>query len=137
MSRPDTVLLDTHALLWWQAESGRLSTAAEAAITEARHVLVSPISCWEVSMLVTKGRVGLDRPVATWVRDLLGEGGPAEAAELTPAVAALAGQLTDLHGDPADRLIYATARGLGVPLVTKDQRLADAAAGDDQVTVIW
>lgn len=98
---------------------------------------MSPISCWEVSTLLTRGRVSLDRPVAAWVRDLLGEGGPAEAAELTPVVAAIAGQLTDLHGDPADRLIYATALDLGVPLITKDQRLADAAAGDDQVTVIW
>ena len=137
MSRRDAVLLDTHVLLWWQAESDRLSRTAAAAISGATNVLVSPISCWEVSMLMAKGRVALDRPVTTWVIDLLGEGGPAEVADLTPTVAAAAGQLSDLQGDPADRLIYATARTLGVPLVTKDQRLTDAAASDEAVAVVW
>lgn len=137
MPKPDAVLLDTHALLWWQADSDRLSTRARAAIDNADAVLVSPITFWEVAMLVAKGRVDLDRPVEAWTADVVARGGPASAAELTPMIAASAGSLTELHGDPADRLIYATAQHDGVPLVTKDSRLTEAAASDGLVTVIW
>ncbi len=136
MPAADAVLLDTHALLWWQAESDRLSRVALAAIRAADRVLVSPITCWEVAMLVGKGRVALDRPVEQWVSDLLA-GSQVGAAELTPAVAVAAGQLDGFHGDPADRLIYATAAIRGVPLVTKDDRLRDFAAGRGDVEIRW
>jgi PIN domain nuclease of toxin-antitoxin system len=131
----DEILLDTHALLWWQAGSDRLSAAANDAIAGADRVLVSPISCWEVAMLVTKGRVALDRAVARWVDDL--GAGTVGFAELTPRVAAAAGSLEDFHGDPADRLIYATAADGRLPLVTKDRRLSDFARTDARVLTIW
>ena len=64
MTTPSTVL-DTHALLWWLAEDGRLSKRARRTIDESPLVGVSAISMWEVAMLVAKRRVELDRPVAT------------------------------------------------------------------------
>jgi PIN domain nuclease of toxin-antitoxin system len=109
---PDTVLLDTHALLWWQAGSGRLSRRALAAIRGAT-CQISPITCWEVATLVTKGRIALDRPVARWVADLVAT--EVEVVDLTPSIAAAAGSLVDFHGDPADRLIYATAAARRIP----------------------
>lgn len=136
MSNPDQVLVDTHALLWWQSGAERLSSVGRRAIESASRVLVSPISCWEVAMLVSKGRVELDRPVATWVNDLLGEQGPARPAALTPSIAVVAGTLEDFHGDPADRLILATARVGSFALVTKDRRLRQAAPSAE-VEVIW
>ena len=136
MPAADAVLLDTHALLWWQAESERLSLGALAAIGAASRVLVSPITCWEVSMLVAKGRVALDRPVAQWVADLLA-GPQVDATGLSPAMAVAAGQLDGFPGDPADRLIYATAATLGVPLVTKDDRLREFAAAQGDVEIVW
>lgn len=131
------VLLDTHALLWWQAGSERLSTGAMAAIGGAEQVLVSPISCWEVAMLVAKGTIGLDRPVSTWVNDLLGESGPAVEAALSPIIAVRAGTIEGFHGDPADRLIYATAVLGPFPLVTKDRRLRQVAEAEGHVPVVW
>ena len=136
----NSVLVDTHALLWWQAESPRLSRRAWAAIEAADQVLVRPIALWEVSMLCTKQRVQLDRPVEAWVNDLLALA--ARPAALSPRIVVLAGSLDDFHGDPADRIIYATAAVEQLTLISKDQRMIDYAAdrdaaGSSAVQVVW
>jgi PIN domain nuclease of toxin-antitoxin system len=131
------VLLDTHVLLWWAAGSGMLSRRATQAIGGAKPILISPVSCWEITTLVRKGRIGLDRDPFTWVRDLFNDE-QVEAASLTPQAAAIAGSFTDdFPGDPADRLIYATAIDLVVPLVTKDRGLRTYAAETRNARVIW
>lgn len=130
-----TVLLDTHALLWWQAGGARLSRTARRAIEGAETVLVSPLTCWEVATLERLGRVVLDRDPALWVHDLYDTDRIGVAA-LSPAAAAWAGALgAAFTGDPIDRLLYATARDLRVPLVSKDARLHAFATGD--VSVVW
>ncbi len=134
--RAAQVLLDTHALLWWQAGSPRLAPSALTALSAAARVLISPISCWEVSMLVTKGRVTLDRPTATWIRDLLAQDRIA-TADLTAQIAVDAAELPDFHGDPADRLLYATARWLRIPLISKDDRLRQYAENRRDCAVHW
>ncbi len=132
-----TVLVDTHALLWWQAGGERLSRAATRAIEQAATVYVSPLSCWEVATLHRLGRIALDREPVTWVQDLLREDRIA-AAPLTPEAASWAGGIGDaLAGDPVDRLLYATAKDLRVPLVSKDERLRDFAGLTGDVSVIW
>jgi PIN domain nuclease of toxin-antitoxin system len=136
MPNVDAVLLDTHALLWWQAGGGRLSPTARRRIERADVAYLSPISCWEIAMLVTSGRVALDRPVGAWVNDLLATS-PVDIADLTPTIAVAAGQLRDFHSDPADRIIYATAAVRQLPLVTKDARFRDLAAAGRDVTVLW
>jgi PIN domain nuclease of toxin-antitoxin system len=132
----DDVLLDTHVLLWWQAGSRRLSQRARLRISTVKNILVSPISCWEVAILVAKDRVRLDRPTAVWVRDLLAQD-RVLAAQLTPAIAVAAAELADFHGDPADRLLYATARSLQAELLSKDRMLREYAARQADVTVVW
>ena len=130
------ILLDTHVLIWWVEGSGRLSASAGKAIAESAPVLVSPISFWELAALVEQGRVEVDRDLARWSRDLLGGGGAA-IAELTPSAAIAAARLPGFHGDPADRLIYATAAELGVALVTKDQHIRHYAEQHHDVQVVW
>lgn len=136
MPNGDPVLLDTHAILWWKAGSDRLSAAAARRIDAASHVLISPISCWEIAMLLRKERIALDRPVQRWISDLLGADG-VEAAELTAAIAVAAGELDDLHGDPADRILVATAATARCPLVTKDRLIHDYARATGGVVVSW
>ncbi|MBW3610402.1 MAG: type II toxin-antitoxin system VapC family toxin [Actinobacteria bacterium] len=131
------ILLDTHALLWWQAGGARLSARAAREIARADAVLVSPVSCWEIATLLRKGRIRLDRGLHGWVRDLL-DGEQVRFAELSPEVGATAGNLEEgFPGDPADRLLWATASDLLVPLVTKDQAIRAFAAQGGDVRVVW
>ena len=132
-----TVLADTHALLWWKGDPARLSRAAHRELERARPVLISPISIWEVSTLLRLGRIALDRDLYAWIRDLIA--GDVALADLSAQAAADAGSwdATAFQGDPADRLIYATARELHVPLVTKDERLHGFAAAQGDVRTVW
>lgn len=138
MSKHDAdrrIVLDTHALLWWHAKSDRLSAKALRAINDASVVIVSPISFWEIAMLVQKGRVALDRPTDIWVSDFQSTD-RIEISQLTPAIAVAAAELRDLHGDPADRILVATANAHSVPLVTKDEKIHDHAKLA-AVTALW
>jgi PIN domain nuclease of toxin-antitoxin system len=131
------VLLDTHVVLWWAAGDRRLTRTATRAIAQADEVLVSPISCWEIATLVRLGRIELDRSPERWIDDLFAET-DVHLAPFTADAAISAGALPDdFPGDPADRMIYATARDLLVPLVTKDRRLAACAHERRDVDVIW
>lgn len=132
------ILLDTHVVLWWQAGGQRLSARATREIARADVLLISPITCWEIATLAAKKRIALDREVHTWVRDLL-SGERVVTAPLTPRAATSAGLLHDsgFHGDPADRLLCATAREQLVPLVTKDERIRGFARETGELRTIW
>lgn len=132
------ILLDTHVLAWWQAGGSRLSTTAVELIAKSDVVLVSPVSCWELAMLHQKGRLALDRDPHGWVRDLFADSS-VRAAQLSPQAAVVAGLLGSrgFHGDPADRMIYATAADHAVPLVSKDARIADFAGRNRGPKVVW
>lgn len=132
------VLLDTHTILWWKAGGQRLSRRAQQELTRSDTLLVSPISCWEITVLVRRGRVELDRDVFAWVRDLLDED-EVELAALGPQAAVRAGAMAGeaLPGDPADRFLYATAWELGVDLITKDRKVRDFAKANGTVRCVW
>jgi len=132
------VLLDTHVLLWWKAGGSKLSRAATRTLAGAERLHVSPIVFWEVATLVVKGRVELDRDVFEWVADVLGDE-RIESAPLSGRAAANAALLgtRGFMGDPADRLIYATAAELVLPLVSKDGRIRSFAERHKDVRVIW
>ena len=129
------ILLDTHAWIWHLSDSSQLSPAARAAIADARRDLavhVSSISVWELFMLTKKGRLQLAiTPEAflhraerlSYVR----------FAAVDNGVARRSVQLPDIHGDPADRLIAATAQQLGCPIVSKDRRFSDYPGAE----IIW
>jgi PIN domain nuclease of toxin-antitoxin system len=125
------LLLDTHCWLWAQLGiPQRLSRSATALIREAESgggLLVSVISIWELAMLEKRGRVALPRNIRSWVEDALSQPG-VSIAPLTPEIAVESVHLPgDLHGDPADRMLIATARVLGATLLTKDHRMIQYA----------
>jgi len=121
------ILLDTHAWVWWVADPSRLPAPARDAIQESLDggapAHVSTISTWEVAMLVARGRLELTTSVDDWVAHA--EAAPEIAfVPVDNRIAIRAVQLEDFaHRDPADRLIVATALGMGATLVTADARL--------------
>ena len=127
----DCVLLDTHTLVWLMQGDERLGLAARAAIARSSAseagVLIAAISVWEIGMLVAKGRLTLNRDVGEWVDSALALAG-LRLAPLEPGIAISATRLpADIHGDPADRLIVATARHHGATVVTDDRLILDYA----------
>jgi len=116
------IVLDTHVWLWWHSVSARLSRRAREAIDRADRIAVSAASCFELAMLAARSKVSLDREVRAWVLQALAhERG--EAVSVTPEIAVRAALLEHGPPDPFDRLVYATAVELDVPLVTKDRAL--------------
>lgn len=137
MPDTDPALVDTHALLWWQADSERLSATARTRIDSAAHLVISAITCWEIAMLAAKGRIALDRPLEIWVNDLLSDPTQIRATPVDPATALTAGQLEHFHGDPADRIIVATAKHAALPVITKDHRIHHYTHHDPTLHTIW
>jgi len=119
------IVLDTHTWLWWLADPGRLSGAARETIGDARAIGISTISIWELATLARRGRIELDRDVGDWVGVALNGDQRVETIAPDPRVALEAALLDDREfpGDPADRLIFATARSRRAALVTRDQQM--------------
>lgn len=126
------LLLDTHIALWLDSGNERLDAsrrAIEAAWQGGGRLFLSAIGVWEIAILVDKGLVELDLPVTGWVDRFLGTPGLV-ALSLDHKAATLAYSLGDLeHRDPADRLLIASAIGLGCALVTHDNRIRRFAKG--------
>ena len=120
------VLLDTHAWVWLLNGDPKLNPKAVKAIERSlseEAVLLSAISPWEVAMLVSKGRLTLDRDVGEWVDIAVSIPG-IRLEPISPEIAVASTRLPgNIHSDPADRLIAATARHLGALLITDDQLL--------------
>jgi PIN domain nuclease of toxin-antitoxin system len=117
------ILLDTHAWIWWATGSPQISSKASKTIRAADSIYVNAISCWEVGMLVAKKRLELDRDVEVWVDQAL-KLPKIQLIPLSPAIAVKSTRLEgEFHGDPADRIIVATAKEYGCPILSKDKRI--------------
>jgi len=119
------IVLDTHIWVWWTHAPERLTRTQRAAIEEnERGVIgVSAISCWEIAKLVQYGRLELPCPVDEWFQQAFDYPG-VDLLPLTPEIAVASTRLpAEFHRDPADQIIVATARTLGCPLVTMDNRI--------------
>ena len=125
-----SVLLDTCAAIWLANADAMAASALEAILAAGSGggVLVSPVSAWEIGMLSRRGGLQfLPNPAAWFARLLAGPG--IRAAPLSPEIAIAASYLPGApHRDPADRLLIATARMLGVPIVTRDTAIIAYAA---------
>jgi PIN domain nuclease of toxin-antitoxin system len=125
------LLLDTCAAIW-VAENAPLADAAIQAIDQANDegspVLVSPISAWELGILVARGRVALPIDVQAWFDQLM-DTPNVELAGLPPAVLIESSFLPGTPPkDPSDRIMIATAREQSLTIVTRDRRILNYAA---------
>ena len=113
-------MLDTHALIWWLADSRRISEAVRHAIFDpSNEKLVSAATAWEIA---TKHRLG-KLPEATAIAlDLAGAiaGQGFEELPITVDDASRAGALPEFHRDPFDRMLIAQALARNIPLVSNE-----------------
>jgi PIN domain nuclease of toxin-antitoxin system len=126
MGEREMIVLDTHVLIWWVDGADKLSRTAASMIRRAQAedgIMISSITAWEIAMLVDRGRLTLTMDVSAWLSTV----SRVRGIKFIPVDNPIAIGAVDLPGefqkDPADRLIVATARRFGVPLVTQDRRI--------------
>jgi len=126
MGSESLILLDTHVLIWLDQDDPVLGLIArqqaDAALKGGR-LAVSAISFWEIAMLVAKQRIVIEVPLPTWRQDLLNLG--LREIPVSGEIGIAAVQLDQLHGDPADRIIVATALLREATLMTADRKLLE------------
>lgn len=117
------ILLDTHVVHWWSAEPKRVGAAARKALEDADELVVAAISWYELAWLARHERITVNVPVRSWLQGLAAQ---LRTIGVTPAIADIVVALpSSFPGDPADRLIYATAIEHGLKLVTKDRAIRE------------
>jgi PIN domain nuclease of toxin-antitoxin system len=114
------LLLDTHIWIWLLQSPEKLgSRTTQELANKSNELWVSPVSTWEVLMLHRKRRIKLSADFLAWLQ----QSTPGfRMAPFTHEIV-LAAEKLDLHPDPADRFLAATAQVLDLTLVTADQRL--------------
>ena len=124
---PRLVLLDTHIWLWYEtgvskAISPKLRTLIEKLVPDSG-VRVSAISVWEIGNLVLKNKIAFPMGVKEWVYRAVCQ--PGIRLEAIDAEIAIESTLLSegFHGDPADRILLATARKIGATLITHDKEI--------------
>lgn len=116
-------LLDTHVVHWWSAEPKRVSARACKALEEADELVIAAVSWYELAWLAKHERIAVTVPIRSWLQGLAEQ---VRTIGMTPAIADTAVNLpATFPGDPADRLIYATAIESGLTLITKDRAIRD------------
>jgi len=126
-------ILDTHVWLWWIGDDPRLSRTAREAIEMSTEIGISAISVWEVATLERLGRIRLLPDIRAWVKRSLARE-RVSPQPLTPDIALAAGSLlAPFPGDPADRIVYATALVADAPLVSGDRRMIR----HDPARIVW
>ncbi len=130
-----SVVLDTHIWVWWLTPDSPLSRAerdALDAIAARRELFIPAISLWEAQVLHVKRRLALPLPFAEWLTRATDERVISVLPLSIEVIFALDALPASFHGDPADRLIVATARAHAMPLATHD-----AAIRRSRAVKIW
>lgn len=126
-----SVLLDTHIWVWWLTPGSPLSRAERNALDASaarRELFLSAVSLWEAQMLHAKRRLELPLPFADWLARATDERMISVVPLSVEVVLALDALPASFHGDPADRLIVATARAHAMPLATHDAAIRRSRA---------
>lgn len=122
-------LLDTHAWVWWvqgDVRLGRKAARALDALPAPQRPSISAMSLWEVATLFTLRRIEIETTFAAWL-DRAASPRTVQILALTPAIAAEVASLPDtFHRDLADRVIVATSRVWGLPILTRDAAITDS-----------
>jgi PIN domain nuclease of toxin-antitoxin system len=120
------ILLDTHVLIWSLSDFENLSDQVKKIIDIAKNenrLFISSISLWEIAMLKSKKRINIYKPIKEFLKAIVEIDG-IRVVDISPDIAADSTMLLDdFHGDPADRIIAATAINNGAILLTRDRAI--------------
>ncbi|MDL2275735.1 type II toxin-antitoxin system VapC family toxin [Desulfosarcina sp. OttesenSCG-928-G10] len=125
------IVIDTHIFIWIFSCPTKLTAKAVKAMAEAEKLIIPSIVLWETAMLASRDRITLPRPWSAWLKQACKQPG-FQIQPITPDIAVLSATM-EMHRDPADRLVVATAKALGLPLITVDGAIRDAGL----VSTIW
>lgn len=117
-------LLDTCALVWLANGNGRMPVRVRRELAEADELYVSSVSAWEISRKLQKGTLILDDDMRTIWTNLV-ESYRLKVLPVTPEIAIVSTELPEIHKDPADRFIIATAKVGKLKVVTSDGRFPE------------
>lgn len=121
------LLLDTHIWLWALLAPEQLSEEVrELLVSPENEIWLSPVSVWEAVILAEKGRIDVSGNPADWVEGMV-SAMPGREAPLTREIAIESRRISLSHQDQADRFLVATAKSLGLALVTSDGRLVGSS----------
>lgn len=126
------IILDTHVWVWAMMGNSALSKGFSIAfekVLKSHGVFISPMSIWEVGMLVEKKRIEIEMDVLDWIARAVDEAG-IQLCPITPRIAIQSTRLPgEVHGDPVDRLLIASAFEENAVLVTCDQKILEFGKG--------
>lgn len=138
MTATKSLLLDTHIWIWLANGDPLLSPSSRQLINKAAYeqkIFVSVISVWEIAMLQMKNKIKLEQSISSWIKQALA---PPEITllPLSPEIAVESCNLPrTFQGDPADRILVASARLEKLTLITRDEKLI--AYGAEKIANIW
>jgi len=121
MSDGESIILDTHVWVWWLDQDDKLPEALRERVGGARSVAVSAASVYELTLAVERKRLALTLALEDWLRGAT-EKADIAVAPIDTAIAKRAAQLPQVHGDPLDRIIIATALVKNARLLSLDRK---------------
>lgn len=126
------ILLDTHVFILLITGHSIIANAfinTFENLARSQHVFISPISFLEIGMLVEKKRIEIDRDALDWINQAL-EYSKINIVPMTPRIAIMSTRLPgEIHGDPADKILIASAYELNAVLITCDKKILEYASG--------
>jgi PIN domain nuclease of toxin-antitoxin system len=124
------ILLDTHIAIWLADNNQRLGRSTVSLLEEGfnkNKLCMSIISAWEIGLLVSKKRLDLGQPPLAWL-DIFVRRFKISLLEISPEIAINSSYLPGkIHGDPADRIIIATAMTYAADIVSADKNILSYA----------
>lgn len=117
------ILIDTHIFIWFATNNNQLKQKYKLLLEEESEIFISIISCWEIAKLVEYKRLVLTMPISEWLNIAL-ESSNVKILPLDLPIILDSTNLPDnFHKDPADQLIVATSRILGIDLLSEDEKI--------------